>query len=232
MDTPGLEIHLLGELEARRAGKALPLPASKRTRALLGYLVVTGQPHSRAHLCDLLWESPDDPRAALRWSLAKLRPLLDEPDARRIVADRERVCFEPAGARVDWVLVRASLAGGVQRVSEEELRGVAAAFRGEFLEGLELPDCHRYHLWYLAEREAVRAVRVSVLAALVERLRTQPEAALPFARELLGVDPLSEAAHIKVVRILAELGRTRGRVAAVRDLPPPPRERARRQAIP
>ena len=36
---PALGIRLLGELQVTRAGGAVPLPASKRTRALLGYLV-------------------------------------------------------------------------------------------------------------------------------------------------------------------------------------------------
>jgi DNA-binding SARP family transcriptional activator len=204
-----VQIRLIGELEIRRGKQAIPLPASKRTRALLGYLVATGRTHLRAHLCDLLWESPDDPRAALRWSLAKLRPLLDEPDALRIVADRERVGFVAQGAQVDWLQVRQALSGGVERTPTDALRSVSAVFRGEFLEGLELPDCHRYQLWCLAEREAVRAQRISVLAELAERLRNEPSAALPFARERLAVDPLSEAAHLAVIRLLGEMGRNR-----------------------
>ena len=47
------------------AAKTLPLPASKKTRALLGYVVATGRPHLREKLCELLWPGPDDPRAAL-----------------------------------------------------------------------------------------------------------------------------------------------------------------------
>ena len=44
----------------------------QRPLALLAYLLVTGQAHTRQHLTDLLFEGPDDPRAALRWTLAKL----------------------------------------------------------------------------------------------------------------------------------------------------------------
>src|SRR5215470_5582446 len=71
-----LGLRLLGQLEVVRNGKALPLPPSKKTRALLAYLVATHRPHSRAELCELFWEDPDDPRAALRWSLTKIRQLL------------------------------------------------------------------------------------------------------------------------------------------------------------
>ena len=69
-----LTIRLLGELAVVRGGEALELPASKKARALLGYLVATGRSHMRERLCELLWDGPDDPRAQLRWSLWKLRP--------------------------------------------------------------------------------------------------------------------------------------------------------------
>ena len=82
----GLRIRLLGGLELRRGGTLLQLPASRRTRALLGFLVATGSPHSRSSLCDLLWDGPDDPRASLRWSLTKLRTVVDARDATRPVS--------------------------------------------------------------------------------------------------------------------------------------------------
>ncbi len=54
-----LKIRLLGELQlAHGDGPALTLPASRKTRALLGYLIATGQPHRRERLCDLLLGRP------------------------------------------------------------------------------------------------------------------------------------------------------------------------------
>src|SRR6478752_4844785 len=93
----GLQIRVLGDIAVVRGGRAVPLPASKKTRALLGYLVATGTPHLRERLCELLWDGPDDPRAALRWSLSKLRPLVDEARTPRLEADRERVAFTDGG---------------------------------------------------------------------------------------------------------------------------------------
>src|SRR5580704_5700443 len=78
-----LEIRLLGELELLRAGRPQALPSSRKTRALIGYLVATHRPQLRERLCDLLWDGPDDPRAGLRWSLTKIRPLLDDGASRR-----------------------------------------------------------------------------------------------------------------------------------------------------
>ena len=43
--------------------KVMQLPPSKKTRALLAYLALGARPYRREHLCELLWELPDDPRA-------------------------------------------------------------------------------------------------------------------------------------------------------------------------
>jgi DNA-binding SARP family transcriptional activator len=113
MDRPGpLRIRLLGELQLAAAdGRVLVLPASRKTRALLNYLVATGQAHRRERLCDLFWDGPDDPRAELRWSLSKLRPLLDGSAGARLAADRERVGVELDGAAVDLAMLRSRLQG-------------------------------------------------------------------------------------------------------------------------
>jgi DNA-binding SARP family transcriptional activator len=201
-----VEVLVLGELQVRRAGRPVALPASKKTRALLGYLVITGTPHLRERLCDLLWQGPNDPRGALRWSLTKLREVLDEG---RIRADREHVAFEPVGASGDLARVRAALAGGVQPAGDEALREAAGLFRGELLEGLDLPDAVTYREWCVGQREAARALHVDVLATLVERCSADPDAALSFARRRLAIDPLTEAAHVAVVKLLAAAGRRR-----------------------
>jgi DNA-binding SARP family transcriptional activator len=201
------EIRLLGELAVTRGGRPSALPASKRTRALLGYLAVTGCSHSREQLCDLLWQGPDDPRAALRWSLAKLRTALG-PAA--LVADRERVSLGEVST--DLKGVRALLAGGIGQAPADGLVRAAELFRGELLEGLALPDCYGYHEWLVAERESARSERTALVTALVERT-SKPEDALRWARELVALDPLSEAAHIRVIRLLSELGRRREAIA-------------------
>jgi DNA-binding SARP family transcriptional activator/tetratricopeptide (TPR) repeat protein len=204
-----LEIRLLGQLEVSRNGNPLPLPPSKKTRALLAYLVATHRAHSRAHLCELLWEGPDDPRAALRWSLTKLRQLLDDDDTIRLVADHEQASFDARGASVDLADLRAEVSAGPAHASIEILKRAADRFRGEFLDGLDLADCYRYHEWWTAERESIRALRVGILSALTDRLQPDPEAALTYARARLLVDPFSEAAHISVIQLLGATGRAR-----------------------
>jgi len=206
----GLEIRLIGELVVARDGVPVGLPASKKTRALLAYLAATGRPQLRERLCALLWDGPDDPRAALRWSLTKLRPLVDDPDAPRLVADRDRVELLPNGAAIDLAAIRASVPGGtaagVARATTESLAAVAPLVRGELLEGLDLPDCYRYDEWLRSEREIARRLGVTILATLVARGGRAGDV-LDHARAWVGLDPLDEAAHAAVIRLLVELDR-------------------------
>jgi DNA-binding SARP family transcriptional activator len=201
-----LEVRLLGELQVARGGTVVPLPASKKTRALLAYLCATGRSHLRETLCELLWDGPDDPRAALRWSLTKIRPLLDG-EMVRLTADRERVGFDPQGAVVDAAAVQALLAAGLDRAPLAALETAAGWFRGPFLEGLELASCHRFTAWCVAQREELRAAHVALLQALAARLRHDPLQGLRAARALLALDPLAESSHLAVVQLLIDLGR-------------------------
>jgi DNA-binding SARP family transcriptional activator len=208
-----LQIRAIGELQVLWGDRAVALPASKRARALLGYLVVTGRQHSRERLAELLWDAPDDPRAQLRWCLWKLKPLLGRGRASHLVADREAVAFDRAGTDVDLARLRSLLAGGVEQATTAALEEAAACFRGELLEGLDLPDCYRFHEWCVAERESLRGLHVAVLSTLVSRLSDAPEAALRQARAWVAIDPLREDGHIEVVRLLGALGRPREALA-------------------
>ena len=208
LPAPPLQIRLLGEIELGRGPRRLALPQSKKTRALLAYLVVSGRPQRRDRLCGMLWDVADDPRAALRWSLSKLRPLVDEPGCPRLVTQGATVAFDAAGARVDLFALRALLAeDGGAALPTARLEELAAEFRGPFLEGLELPDFLEFQTWCIAVREEARGLHARLLATLVERLAADPAAALPYARALAQVDAFDEAAHAALVRLLVACGR-------------------------
>lgn len=204
-----LSMRFLGEPRIERDGRALELPPSKKTRALLAYLAMSGRAHRRDRLCTLLWNVPDDPRGALRWSLSKIRRLVDEPGRPRIIADREIVRFDPQGARVDCLDLRRLSDGTLRTTATEELISLAAAAGGDFLEGHDLPECHDFQAWCIAEREEARALRSRLLSTLVDRLQVEPQAALPHARDLVGLKPDDEAARATLVRLLAAAGRRR-----------------------
>ena len=83
----GVEIRVLGAFTVLRDGAPLPLPPSRKTRALLAYLAIDGRKHQRERLCELFWDLPDDPRGALRWSLSRIRQVLGD-DGSMLKADR------------------------------------------------------------------------------------------------------------------------------------------------
>jgi DNA-binding SARP family transcriptional activator len=204
-----LHVSVLGNLAVLRHGARMQLPRSRKTRALLAYLAVTERPHSRDRLCAMIWGVPDDPRAALRWSLSRLRPLVDEPDCRRIIADRENVRFDVGRVTVDILSLRSVARHGADSLSTDALRQATEALEGDFLEGLDLPDCQEFQSWCTAEREETRRLRVRLLTALVARLDGVPDDALPHARVLSRLEPANEAAQAMLVRLLRATGRGR-----------------------
>ncbi|HEY6078792.1 MAG TPA: AAA family ATPase, partial [Polyangiaceae bacterium] len=194
-----LSIRLLGELELGHDKRRLP--PSRRTRALLAYLTVERRPHSRERLCDLFWSGPSDPRAALRWSLSKLRAVLP------LETQGDHVQLS-ASVVSDLGLVERVLGASLRQVETSTLIDLARLFRGEPLEGLDVRDCFQFQEWLLLTREQWRANELALLSELVSRLRTeQPEQALGYARKRVSVDPLVEAGHVAVVELLGAAGR-------------------------
>lgn len=198
----GLEFRFLGDLDVRRGGQSLPLPPSKKTRALLAYLCLQPRRLRRERLCELLWEIPDDPRGSLRWSLSKLRRLVDDRERSRIVADRTSVGIDVAGTSIDVREVHDLVAGGLEKVSTQDLEAAAARYRGNFLEGLDFSNFHDYHTWCVSEREQALRDRAALLTELVRRLSDDPGRTLPHARALVGLFPYDEGHRAVLIRLL------------------------------
>ncbi len=208
-DMNTLTLNLLGDLEVIRDGQVLSLPPSRKTRALLAYLARHSRPLSREHLCDLLWELPDDPRGSLRWSLSKLRRLVDTPGRLRLRADRLGVCLDTSDIDVDVAGLHALCNGGLAEADIEALEHTATRYRGPFLEGLDLDRFHDFHGWCLAEREAAIRAQTTLLTTLVERLANSPQQALPHAHAWVRLAPFNETARAQLVRLLLALHRPR-----------------------
>ncbi len=196
-----MELRLLGPMALLRDGRPLPLTASRKTRALLAYLAVSGRPERRERLCQLFWEMPDDPRGALRWSLSKLRGLLGDI----VVADRETAALDLTALRVDWHELREACRSGLAGAATGRLEALAQ-MRGEFLEGLELSNCDGFTAWCIARREDGRAWQAEVCAELTGR-DIPPDRALPHARAWAELDPAGPDAAATLVRLLDAAGR-------------------------
>jgi len=204
---PPLHIGLLGPLELRRARQIVELPSSKKTRALLGYLVANTRVHRRNRLTELLWDIADDPKAGLRWCLTKIRPLVDDRQRPRILADRETVEFRAEDAHVDLFVLREKLKEGASSLPLDELQDLSAMFRGSFLESLDLPDFDSFQAWLVAAREDVLHQHISILRAITKALSENPDNAVPYARRLVELDPLDEHSRTQLCGFLVKLGR-------------------------
>lgn len=170
-----LEISFFGGLRVARNGTEVPLPASRKTRALLAFLVETGRPHRRERLCELFWDLPDDPKAALRWSLSKLRKVVDTPDRVRIVADRERVAFNGEGLSIDILDVQRRLRGNGEDLSVVELETLVGRLNVVPLDGLDEAGGEAFRSWLSSLREEVRAARKKALRLLAIRSGGSPK---------------------------------------------------------
>jgi DNA-binding SARP family transcriptional activator/pimeloyl-ACP methyl ester carboxylesterase len=218
--TDGLALKLLGPIALERDGEAVPLPASRKTRALLGYLAVAGKPVRRERLTTLLWEVPDDPRGALRWSLSKLRAIVDEGDYCRLEADRETVRLDCSKLAVDWLDLRELATSDVRKQPAQRLEAALAA-EGEFMEGLELPGCETFQAWLVAMREDTRRWQTILLRELVGST-ADPARAIELARRWCALDPYDAIARTTLVELLEKAGRRaeaeQQRGAAIRSL--------------
>ena len=96
-----VRVGLLGPLSISRDGAAVPLPASRKVRALFAYLALAPLAVSRSQLCELLWDAPNDPRGELRWSLSKIRSVIDEPACPRIHTREDTIRLDLGDCFVD-----------------------------------------------------------------------------------------------------------------------------------
>ncbi len=196
---------MLGPLEVWRDGEAIALPRSRKTRMLLAYLALTGREQRRERLCELLWDVADDPRGALRWSLSKLRKVVDQKKQKVIVADRTVIGLDPASHTTDLARVKAAVASKETELGE--LESMEAAFRGPLLEGLELPDFDEIGSWLYAQREEARRLHLQLAQRLLDGLEADPERAVQLARRVARLEPYDEGQRLRLVRLLNAAGR-------------------------
>ena len=207
-----LDIGVLGDFRVLRDGVPIELPPSKKTRALLAYLAVTGQSHRRERLCELFWEIPDDPRGALRWSLSKIRQILG-PSSECLETDRNAVALKVDGIHLDFARVGTLRRDDVGSRETSDLEEVAALYRGGFLSDLSLQRCPDFEAWRIAIANEVEFGRIRVLQELIRRLADSPERAVLYGHALRSI--VSDDAEVtKQVEALSE--------AALRSVLKPP----------
>jgi DNA-binding SARP family transcriptional activator len=202
-----LRFELLGGFSARLdAGQPCSLP-TRKTQALLAYLALPpGRFHTREKLTALLWGDTAEAQArqSFRQALARIRRAISTGGPEILLAEGDTVALNPALVSVDAVDLEAALADG----SPGALVQAAALYRGDLLDGLAVDETP-FEEWRVVERERLRELALEGLARLLrEQLRADPpEPAIQTALRILGMDPLQEAVHRAVMRLLLKQGR-------------------------
>jgi DNA-binding SARP family transcriptional activator/TolB-like protein len=200
-----LKLRLLGPLELTRGGVPVRLPASRKVRALLGYLVLANRPVSRSQACELLWDVPNDPRGELRWCLSKIRALIDEKHRKRVISDGSSLRLDLSDCLVDAREVTHAPEHGIQKLGVEQQKALASLFGGELLEGLEIARSPMFDAWITAERRRFRGIQAVLLENLARAL--PHEEAAPYLEEWLRLSPFDRQAHELLLCALARRGR-------------------------
>jgi pimeloyl-ACP methyl ester carboxylesterase len=197
-ETDQMRIDLLGGLVVRRNGEPVAMPASRKARALLAFLILTGKPQHRERLCDLFWDAPDDPRGALRSALSRLRPLVNDDGHERLIADRERVRFDATGVSIDYL----ELVEAASPPEGEALVAARAALDQPLLAGLDLPNLPEFQAWLTAVRHDAEVLRARLnpgIAAAPARL--SPTGELNLSRQRIGFAKAADGTRIAWARI-------------------------------
>ncbi|SPC24391.1 hypothetical protein CO2235_MP80271 [Cupriavidus oxalaticus] len=204
---PPVQIRMLGPLGVRQQGVALPLPASRKVRALLAYLALAPRPVLRSQLCELLWEVPNDPRGELRWCLSRIRKLIDSDARQRLLTSGESIWLDLADGFVDALAVSQAMEAGVTTLAAERQRGLAVLFEGDFLEGLDLARCPAFSTWLTAQRRRFRACHAALLEQLAQG--AAGEETFGYLDKWRELAPFDQHVHATILAALARQGRLR-----------------------
>ena len=181
---------------------------TRKAIAVLGYLALAAQRHSREHLAAMFWPEADEERArgALRRTLSTLRT---SEAGDWLIVDSATVALRRERLEIDVERFRALRSQG-------RLAAAADRYRGDFLAGFTLRDSPAFDEWQSAQADALRYELSETLEQLVvnERQAGRLPEALAYARRWLGIDPLHEPAHRELMRIHTLGG---DRAAAIRQ---------------
>ncbi|HVR28240.1 MAG TPA: BTAD domain-containing putative transcriptional regulator [Thermoanaerobaculia bacterium] len=228
-ERPGLRVHCFGTLRVSWAGNAVDGFESQKVRGLFAYLVChRGQALSRDHLAAVFWPGKDEEAARrnLRQSLYNLRSLFPR-ERPAILANRHSVELD---SQLDaWIDVLAfeealerggSSGGGGDRLDTHRLSEAVSLYRGDFLAGFQVRDSEEFEYWLAAEQGRLREQAVAALRLLIDRYleRGEHRPGIQYAQRLVAIDPLSEDAHQKLMRLYSLSGRRSRALAQYEEL--------------
>jgi DNA-binding SARP family transcriptional activator/predicted ATPase len=194
-----LTICLFGAPEIVAQEQPLPL-TNQKARALLFYLALTGQPHTRSHLATLLWsEYPgENGRRSLRSALFQLRRALRTVHLEQAIeAEGDLLHFDAGHVNCDVTEFCRLLA----RNDRASLAQAVALYRGPLLEGFTLPDAPLFDEWLRLEEEKLAQAYLAALKRLADMSAAQQkwEESLAYLQRLVQIDPLAEEVQQQLI---------------------------------
>lgn len=210
-----MKLFLFGQPHIQRDGHHLPI-SRRKSLALLAYLAVTGQPHSRDFLATLFWPEGDQSSARnnLRGILFDLKNSLGDQIIR---IEREEIAIHPdAGLWVDVCEFQNRLAANrdLHRSDSDEtellpdrsladLTAAAGLYSADFMTGFSAVGSREYEDWQFFIAENLRQMFAELLQALItwHSRHEQFDTALFYARRWLALDPLHEPAQRELMRL-------------------------------
>ncbi|MCB9079977.1 MAG: AAA family ATPase [Anaerolineaceae bacterium] len=218
-----LKLFFLGPPRIELDGDVLEIE-SRKAVAVLAYLAITARSHSRDALSTLFWPEADQSQARsyLRHTLWLLKKVLGDG---WLDISREQVESQP---RADiWLDVIAfqqraetplpqNSSAKVNTEALPLLAGAVELYRGDFLAGFTLPDTPDFDEWQFFQTEALREKLANALERLVWGYSRQSdyEAAIPYGRRWVALDPLHEQAQRHLMQLYSEAGQ---KAAALRQ---------------
>jgi DNA-binding SARP family transcriptional activator len=164
---------------------------SRKSWAVLAYLVLSDVPPTRSQLASLLFGDADDPLRALRWSRAEIRRGLG--DGGSLAGDPPALVLPPG------TVVDADVVAHGSWVNAMPLPGLGS----ELLEGLTIRDAPVFETWLLSKRRNLAATSEAMLheAALGLLSRGDLAGARDLAVRAAALGPLDETHHALLIRL-------------------------------
>ncbi|MCE7986490.1 MAG: NACHT domain-containing protein [Caldilinea sp. CFX5] len=223
-----LRLTCLGEFQITRDGEPLTAIPTDKVRALLVYLAVEGRVHTRNELVQLFWPgyTAESANNNLRQSLHRLRHLLPEDEKTPwLLTTRQSVQINPDAPIIVDVTTFTGLLADYRSHAHTQLAECPAClarlqqavdlYQGDFLAGFTLADTDGFEEWRRITQEHLHLQMLDALAQLAEAAESagDDEGALQHARRQLALEPWLEAAHRRIMRILAQRGQTAAAIA-------------------
>jgi DNA-binding SARP family transcriptional activator len=191
-----LEVHLLGRPVISSDAGASYRFRSRKSWALLAYLILHERPPTRAHLASLLFSEADDPLRALRWSLAEIR---------RALGPGAEVDGDPVSLRLSPdTLVDASVVARGSWTEAVALPGLGS----DLLDSLNVRGAAGFASWLLSEQRRLAGASEAIPheAALGSMAGGLMMDAVAYAVRAVGMNPLDENHQALLIRLYRRSG--------------------------